>query len=295
MARFPGAWETAGARLVAALQTGRAEAVSRMVGEAAAEAALWVERLRRSGGNPKVAEAARPHLARARMLRLAVERTALAAASGQHGGRVRFGLWSGALVQRLLFARGLERKPASLRAFRLLWPLVAQKRILMPLVQPHGIYCFYSRELVRALAALIGDRPCLEIAAGDGTLARFLRGAGVAVTATDDQSWSHAVTYPAEVVRLDARAALKQHRPKAVLCSWPPPGNAFERHVFRQPAVELYVVVGSRHRFAAGDFEAYEAQREFAFERDDALSSLVLPPELDPAVYVFRRLRRDEE
>lgn len=289
MARFPREWEAAGARLVAALQTGRAESVDRLVGEVVAQATVWRERLRASGGNPRVAEAARPHLARERMLRLAVERAALASAAGRQGGRVRFGLWSGALVQKLLFARGLERKPVSLRAFRLLWPLVRQKRILMPLVQPRGIYCFYSRDLVRALAELIGDRPCLEIAAGDGTLARFLRAEGVDVTPTDDQSWAHAVNYPSDVLRVEARAALARHRPRAVICSWPPPGNAFERHVFRQPQVEIYVVIASRHRFASGDFAGYEAQRQFAWERDRALSALVLPPELDAAVYVFRR------
>jgi hypothetical protein len=36
---------------------------------------------------------------------------------------------------------------------------------------------------------LIGERECLEIAAGDGTLARFLEAEGVRITATDDHSW----------------------------------------------------------------------------------------------------------
>jgi PAS domain S-box-containing protein len=34
-------------------------------------------------------------------------------------------------------------------------------------------------------------------------------------------------------------------------CSWPPPGNTFEKAVFETPSVERYVVIGSRHRFAA--------------------------------------------
>ena len=91
------------------------------------------------------------------------------------------------------------------------------------------------------------------------------------------------------MARLGAREALARHAPRAVVCSWPPPGNDFERSVFQTPSVELYVVVGSRHRFAAGDHDAYERQADFTGGLDEALSRLVLPPELDPAVYLFRR------
>ena len=84
----------------------------------------------------------------------------------------------------------------SLWLFGLLWPLLAQRRLLMPLVQPKGIYWFSSKQLIKALASMIGDRRCLEIAAGDGTLSRFLSDEGVAVTATDDYSWSNSVQTP---------------------------------------------------------------------------------------------------
>jgi hypothetical protein len=50
------------------------------------------------------------------------------------------------------------------------------------------------------------------------------------------------------------------------------------------------VVIGSRHQFAAGTWEAYEQQTAFEFAEDPELSRLVLPPELDAAVYVFRRI-----
>ena len=159
----------------------------------------------------------------------------------------------------------------------------------MPLVQERGIYCFCSRELVAALARLLGPLPCVELAAGDGTLSRFLRAAGVEITATDDQSWGHRVTYPADVVKLEARRALAELSPRAVICSWPPPGNAFERRVFTTPSVELYVVIGSRHRFATGDRASYDRQDRFTGGPEEALSRLVLPPEIDPAVLVFRR------
>lgn len=225
---------------------------------------------------------------RREMRAAALKQLCFSAATGVTTGRVRFNLVNGWIAQKLLFREGLERKPVSLTWFKLLWPLLWQRRLLMPLVGPKGIYCFYSRELVEELAALIGDRRCLEIAAGDGTLARFLTDEGVDVTATDDHSW-RAVDFPASVRRLDARRALAAHRPQVVLCSWPPAGNPFERDVFKTASVQLYVVISSRHRFASGDWAAYERQKDFDFEEDQALSALVLPPELEGAVHVFRR------
>ena len=128
----------------------------------------------------------------------------------------------------------------------------------------------------------------MEIAAGDGTLSRFLADAGVRVIATDDHSWSD-VCFPEAVIHQDAKAALKTREPQVVLCSWPPANNDFERAVFRTRSVELYIVIGSRHRFAAGNWAVYEEQTAFEFAEDPELSRLVLPPELEAAVYVFRR------
>jgi hypothetical protein len=219
----------------------------------------------------------------------ALREASVSAATGVTKGRLRFNLINGYVMQKLLFRRGFERKPVSRFWFRLLWPLLWQRRFLMPLVEPKGIYCFYSRDLVEALAARIGERSCLEIAAGDGTLSRFLADAGVQVTATDDHSWSHSIDFPASVVRQDARAALRARRPQVVVCSWPPPGNSFEREVFKTRSVELYVLIASRHEFAAGNWVDYEQQAEFTFAEDAELSRLVLPPELEAAVYVFQR------
>jgi hypothetical protein len=159
----------------------------------------------------------------------------------------------------------------------------------MPLVEPRGIYCFYARPLLRALAGRIGRRSCLEVAAGDGTLSRFLARAGVSIRATDDRSWSHAIAYPAEVERLDAAEAVRRYRPQVVLCSWPPPDNRFEADVLAGDSVELYVLIASRHRFASGDWDAYARQQRFRPEVDEALSRWVLPPEIDPVVVLFQR------
>ncbi len=225
---------------------------------------------------------------RRQMALQALRQLSLSAATGVQDGHVRFNLVNGKIMNRLFFERDLVRKPVNLRAFRLLWPLLWQKRFLMPLVGPRGIYCFYSAPLVARLAALIGARQTVEIAAGDGTLTRFLRDAGVDVVATDDHSWRD-VTFGPDVVKQDAREALRRRRPQAVICSWPPAGNAFERHVFTTGSVELYVVIASEHHFAAGDWESYERQDAFELRRDAELGRLVLPPELNAAVYIFSR------
>jgi len=159
-------------------------------------------------------------------------------------------------------------------------------------VNPKGIYAFYSKELVAALAGIIADRPALEIAAGDGCLSRFLRAAGVTITATDDHSWARSINYPDDVERLDADSALARYRPRVVLCSYPPPKNAFEAAVLASDFVESYVVITTRHRFAAGNWAAYDEQTVFDMTADAELSPLILPPEVDPLLLVFRRKQR---
>lgn len=215
----------------------------------------------------------------------------LASTTGVTTGRLRLGLVGGSIAQRLLFRRDLDRKPVSYRWFRLAWPLVGghNRRVLMPLVREKGIYCFYTRTLVRRLAREIGSRRCLEIGAGDGTLARFLAAEGVDIVATDDLSWAASIDYPATVLKQSAVKALRVHAPQVVLCSWPPPGNAFERQVFATPGVELYIVVSTHHEVDAGNWGAYRAQQEFDLDDDVRLGRHVLPPSLDGAVLFFRR------
>jgi hypothetical protein len=224
-----------------------------------------------------------------RMAALAIERFSAAAAAGRVSGKFRFNLFNGMLAQRLLFARGFERKPVSLFWFKLLWPLIWQKRFLMPLVERKGIYCFYSRELIAQLAAVIAGRSTLEIGAGDGTLTRFLAEQGVTVTASDDHSWADRIDYPESVVRMDAQSALRHFCPQVVICSWPPSQNTFEREVFQTASVELYVVILSQHQFATGNWRDYQTQSEFQLEQRADWRELVLPPELGSEVLLFRR------
>jgi hypothetical protein len=279
---YPGEWEVVQRELSEVVPRGDVDEL-----KAYARALATPESDTRGHGQPRrsapPAEEIRRHMAAA-----ALEQLSVSAATGVHEGRLRFNLINGYVAQRLLFKHDLERRPVSMLWFRLVWPLLWQRRFLMPLVGPKGIYCFYSKGLIDALAAAIGDRSCLEIAAGDGTLARFVADAGVNVTATDDYSWRD-VRFADPVVRQDARKALAAHRPQVVICSWPPAGNSFEHQVFKTRSVQLYIVIASRHRFASADWDAYEHQTDFAFSEDATLSRLVLPPELEAAVYVFRR------
>jgi len=226
---------------------------------------------------------------------LVIERYGMAAAVGKVSGKVRFNLFNGWLAQRLLFRRGLERKPVSLLWFRMLWPVIWQKRLLMPLVERKGIYCFYSDAFIRSVAKIAAGRACLEIAAGDGTLSRFLRDAGVAVTATDNHSWGDRISFPADVERLEATQALRKCAPEVVLCSWPPSRNEFEREVFRTPSVQVYLVVVSKYRFACGNWDDYVAQELFLMEHRPDLARQLLPPELGCDVLLFRRKNADQQ
>jgi hypothetical protein len=282
-AAYPRDWEAVQRELAEIVPRGDREELTR-----------YVASLARGGGGARAA-GRRRGLAdvsseiRRHMAVEAIKQLSLQAATGVTEGRVRFNLVNGKVAQRLLFdGGGFKRKPVSMFWFKTLWPLLWQRRYLMPLVAKKGIYCFYSKPLVTELAALIGDRSALEIAAGDGTLTRFLRDADVDITATDDHSWRD-VSFPEWVVKEDAKLSLKTRKPQVVVCSWPPANNDFERAVFATKSVELYIVVGSRHQFAAGNWATYEQQTAFELEESLELSRLVLPPELDAAVYLFRR------
>jgi hypothetical protein len=287
-AEYPDEWEHVQSELGVVLARGKPEELQTYL----RRLAIQVSAPAKGQGNKKAAINAS---IRYQMAHAAVNQHCIAIASGIESGKVRFNLLNGFVAQKLLFADGLERKPVSMFWFRMIWPLIWQKRILMPLVQPEGIYCFYSQPLVVALAEKIGKQTCLEIAAGDGTLTRFLLQQGVKIQATDDYSWERAVRYPECVARLDAKEALRTHTPDVVVCSWPPAGNNFERQVFRTRSVQLYIVISSRHRFASGNWDDYLEQSMFSMEEDPELSRLVLPPELDAAVYVFRRKNESTE
>ena len=284
-AAYPPEWRTVQHELSDVLASADPQRLREYVQRVSAPRPVRPELARRKAGRDA-------HIAarvRSQMAAAALKQLCLSAATGRSGGTLRFNLLNGWIIQRLLFDGGLNRKPASNTLFKLLWPLLPQRTYLMGLVQPRGIYCFYSKALIAQLARLIGQRDCLEIAAGDGTLTRMLNEAGCRVTATDDFSWPQATTRADTVQRQDAATALRTHRPQVVICSWPPAGNAFEHHVFTTASVQTYIVISSSHRFASGNWNSYADQRCFELTERSDLARLVLPPELQPGVYVFER------
>lgn len=248
----------------------------------------------KSGYNETTLNAFIPEIIKARFAMYLLEQLSIstaAAASDKHNQAIRFNLWDGVILQKLLFKKGFERKPVSLRLFNILWRLVLHKKLLMPLVNQKGIYCFYSKALIKELSKLIGDKKCLEIAAGDGTLTAFLNKIGVNCKATDDYSWGQYITYPDFVEKADAKTALNKYRPEVVLCSWPVPNNTYEKHVFKTSSVDLYIVIGTQNPRMTGDFDTYYSIKNFTMEKSETMSSLILPPSEENAVYIFRRIK----
>ncbi len=263
--------------------------IARLINGYKTKARLAGNRLQKGGNSAKTRDAFLPEIIKARIAIHLLDQMTLAAKTGKTSGRIRFNLWDGFILQKLLFHHDLERKPVSVRSFKRVWRLVINKRILMPLVNKKGIYCFYSKELVRGLAKLIGPADCIEIGAGDGTLTRLLIEAGVNCLATDDYSWSQYIQYPASVEKLDARQALDKYRPQVVICSWPPPGNSFEKLILNADSVSLYITIGTRNALYSGDHAHYATQQRFTATCNEILSAMILPPSSDNAVYVFER------
>ena len=248
-------------------------------------------KIHKSGMNEKTIDAFLPVVIKARFAIYLLEQTniAVAATSQNTVKPLRLNLWDGTILQKLLFKQGLERKPVALSAFKLGWRLVIHKKRLMPLVNQKGIYCFYSKPLINELSGLIGDKRCLEIGAGDGTLSLFLKEGHVCCIATDDYSWEHYISYPDFVEKADAKTALHKYSPEVVICSWPVANNTYEKHVFRTSSVQLYIVIGTKNPAVTGNFETYHSADDFYMEYSERLSSLILPPSDDNAVYIFRR------
>ncbi|MBX3100746.1 MAG: hypothetical protein KF761_14360 [Salinibacterium sp.] len=281
IARYPAEWTRARADMLAASKSGNTSSLLASIAGA------------HSGPRDRV-KPERQQLAdlvRGQMILRALRAAGLRAETGVDSGPVKFSKLDGTILQHLFFSQGLTRKPVSMALYCLVWPLARQRRRLLPLVRPQGIYCFYSKHLIREIATLAAGRPVLEIAAGDGTLSRFLRDAGVDARATDDFSWANSIDYGDDVERMDARTALRRSQPSVVICSWPPPGNPFERSVFATASVDHYIVITSANNNDASDWQGYLAQNFFDMIGDERLSRMVLPQGAS-RVLIFTRRRR---
>jgi hypothetical protein len=287
--KFPEFWKEVNDEIISVFKSGNAKLINDFTLKQKTISDNWKKKLKDEKYSPASIELSFPHLIKVKMTILSLEKYYLAALSHKTSGKIRLNFLNGFILQKLLFYYDFERKPVSLFWFRFWWHFITQKNILMTLVHKKGIYCFYTKELIKKLKKIIGDRAAIEIAAGDGTLSGFLEKEGVNIKPTDDFSWKNYINYPENVENLDAVKSLVKYNPKVVVCSWPPPGNSFEQNVFEIESVETYIVIGSQYDFASGNWLAYKEQKNFNWIKDRKLAKLVIPKELDNSVFIFER------
>ncbi len=150
------------------------------------------------------------------------------------------------------------------------------------------IYLIPTRPFLRELARRIretGARKVVEVAAGDGHLARELQRVApdLIVTATDSGKWERpqarmsaaekrklrrravaGLAPGADVLRLEAIAAIRKLKPDLVLASWIPPGPLLGRIIRAAPLV-LEIGAGSG---ITGDIRCWKYEHEFLDDLD---------------------------
>lgn len=115
-----------------------------------------------------------------------------------------------------------------------------------------GRHLVPTAELVESLLVLLarlGEGPVVEICAGDGALAGWLRKRGAAVIATDA---SPSPRRRWDVGALPAHEALERYQPRVVIGSFVPVDAHIDRRVLTDPSVHHYIVLNARHGIADG-------------------------------------------
>jgi uncharacterized UPF0146 family protein len=253
----------------------------------------WRDRTASSGNHPKVVKAAFPHILKAKLAFLALDRfyKELLAKHDSGPSGQRLTRYNHFVVKHLLRLSAAKYTPAPLIWLKFWWRFVRQRGTVLSLLTESGTWCIYSAEFIRELARQLQGRRVLEVGAGEGVLSRFLHEAGVDIVGTDNYSWSRHIKFGANVEKREAAEALKHYQPEAVICSWAPPDNLFEQDIFRCPTVETYFAIGSSHHFASGNRDTYQKARGFVQHNDRELASLLFPAESNHEVQVFRRER----
>ena len=160
-----------------------------------------------------------------------------------------------AAFAKLVWLRSGERRLPGLAALdRALAGLAPRELEWLCELAPLGpLYLLPTRAWVSALARevrALGAKRVLEVAAGDGFLSRALAAAApdLDVVASDSHAWAdprarmspaerrahHGAHVPgiragANVLRLEARAAIRRVKPDVVLAAWLPPGPLLDR------------------------------------------------------------------
>lgn len=196
------------------------------------------------------------------------------------------------VVFQAIFARMLARhQGVSTKDFDRYWSWIKDRLWAAGEIQRRGYWSVPTLEFVERMKQQAAGRTVLEIGAGRGYLAKLLGDAGAAVHACDDFSWagSKGPETLASVQDMNADTALKTLKPSFVICSWPPPGNHFEEKIFATPSVQTYIAIVSEHKFAAGNWLAYQRQSQFNCSSSAPLNQLLRPLEAEQHVLIFRR------
>lgn len=172
------------------------------------------------------------------------------------------------------------------------WAWMGDKIWAASEIQRRGYWSVPTKELALRIKEHAAGRPVLELGAGLGYLATAMTKTGTSVNACDDMSWqtpASAQKPAALVTRLDAATALKTLKPSFVICSWPPPGNDFEEKIFQTTSVQCYIALVSQHRFASGNWLAYQRQTQFTCSTSGVFNNLLRPLEAEQQALIFRR------
>ena len=201
------------------------------------------------------------------------------------------------LKDRIVFAATLGRmlqhqQLLTCNDFDRSWAWIKDKVWAAAEIQRRGYWSIPTKEFAMRVKEHAAGRTILEIGAGRGYLAQSLQHIGVDVKACDDMSWQDSAPpqkKSALVESIDAVAALKALRPSVVICSWPPPGNNFEEKIFQTTSVQCYIAIVSQHRFASGNWLAYQRQSQFTCSTSAPLNDLLRPIEAQQQALIFRR------
>ncbi|MFT3926098.1 MAG: hypothetical protein QM778_26375 [Myxococcales bacterium] len=181
------------------------------------------------------------------------------------------------LVRVLFSPRGARKLPSQTELDRALRAISEPDLAWLCEFSPLApLYFLPTRPFVTRLAATLrelGARRVLEVAAGDGFLARSLaaHAPDLEVFASDSGAWEdpQARMTPAErrrlrgqsvpglrlggeVARLSARAAIRKFQPDLVLCAWLPPGNLLDTLIRAQ--VRHVLEIGAGHGVTASAY-----------------------------------------
>ena len=286
---FPKEWEKVSKSATPLISTRNHQRIKEHLHVSQNNANLWTRKIIKSQHNPKVIKSALPHLAKSKLTKLAYQEYIDAAKTNNFALQTDFSFKDKFILKHFIKLPFLRVTPVRMWKFNFWWRFIHNKNLVINSLKSKGVYSLYSKDFVDGVARLLQSRDTHEIAAGDGTLTKFLKKSGANIAASDNNSWTHVVNFGSGVRNLDASEALSIYRPKVVICAWPPPQNGFEKNVFKTPEVETYILITSRHDYATGDTKAYAEQEDFAYRINTDLSKLLIPQEVEAAVVVFNR------